>query len=201
MRLRVHPSLILWLSVLAYLDGAALIPFAAAVILHELGHWAALSIMGRPPRRVTLRFSGAAMETEYLSYRQELIAAVAGPGASLTGMLLLPVWPELAVCSLMLGLFNLLPIPGLDGGRMLRCVLLSFLSPETAERISGILGLITALGLWGVCLYGSIRLELGLWPLLLSGLFLYKALEVWTVPADAPQPLRRRGSESHPRRS
>ncbi len=176
MKWSVHPSGILWLSVLFYLEPALVLPFLLAAGLHELGHALALRAMGRPPLSVTLSFSGAKMEVGSLSYRQELWAAAAGPGMSLLVALLWPVLPALGLYSLLLGCFNLLPIPGLDGGRILRCALLLRCREETALRISRYLGIVTALGLWGWAVYLSQAAGLGLWPLLVAALGLYKAL-------------------------
>ena len=178
MKLEIHPSLILWLSILCYLDSGVILPFAAAVILHEAGHWLMLQIMGCPPRHVVLGFSGAVMDAGAPSYRQELAAAAAGPCASLLAGLLLPLWPALAVYSVMLGLFNCLPIPGLDGWRVLRCGLMLCLPLGLAERIAAYIAVLTALALWGTALYATLALRLGLWPLALAALLLYKALNM-----------------------
>ena len=51
----------------------------------------------------------------------ELICALAGPGGSL--LLGLAPIPELAVCGLIQGLFNLIPLMPMDGGRALGCLL------------------------------------------------------------------------------
>lgn len=176
MRITVHPSLILWLSVLFYLDGQILLPFLLAAALHELGHALALRLLGKAPLALRLSFSGARMETPPLSYWEELWAAAAGPGLSLLLGLTFPLWPELALYSVMLGLFNLLPIPGLDGGRILACMLLLHLKEHTARRICQYLAILTALALWGGAVYLACPLGFGLWPIALAALLLYKAL-------------------------
>ncbi len=175
MKWNVHPSLVLWLSVLFYLDGRLLLPFLAAAGLHELGHYLALRQMGKPPRAITLRFSGAVMDVDALSYREELWAAAAGPLVYLLTGLFCPLLPALAFYSVILGCFNLLPIPGLDGSRILRCGLMLHLREDLAQRITSYLAILTALALWGGALYLS-RTGLGLWPMLLAALLLYRAL-------------------------
>ena len=71
--------------------------------------------------------------------------------------------------SLALGLFNLLPILPLDGGRAVACLGGMFLSPVGAERMERIVAAVTlglVLGLGGVCLargYGPGLLAMGLW--------------------------------------
>ena len=177
-RVSVHPSLILWLSALGYLAPRVLLPFLGAAALHELGHLLMLRRLGRMPRRLELRFSGAQLETPPLSYRQELLAASAGPLVSLLMGLLFPLAPYLAFYSVALGCFNLLPVPGLDGGRMLRCALLLRLPPGRALRVVRWTGMVTALGIWGGALWLCCGLGMGVWPLLPAALFLYKALSM-----------------------
>lgn len=175
-KIAVHPSLILWLSVLYYVSGAVVLPFLAAAALHELGHALALYALNKPPRSLRLSFAGAVMEAPHLSYREELLAAAAGPGISLLLCLLAPLWPALGLYSLCLGLFNLLPLLGLDGGRMLRCGLLLHLPEQTANRIcriaavgTGAVLLLVAVWLWQIAGWG-------LWPVVLASCLLGKAL-------------------------
>ena len=176
MKIILAPSAILWLSVLFYLDGKVIVPFFLAAALHEAGHYLALWRMGCPPKRITLAFTGAQMQISPLSYRQELLAAAAGPGTSLALGLVFPLWPSLALCSLILGLFNLVPLPGLDGGRILRCAAMLCFSADTAARICRLAAMLAALGLWGVALYLVLPGGFGLWPLAVAALFLGKTL-------------------------
>ena len=132
--------------------------------------------MDKPPRKIELRFSGAQIQTEPLNYQEELWAATAGPICSLLLGLVFPLAPTLAIGSVILGLFNLLPIPQLDGWRILRCVLLLQLRQETAIRIMKYISGLTALALWGSAVYLSGPGKLGLWPILIAALFLYKAM-------------------------
>ena len=180
MKLTVHPSLILWISVLFYLKASLLIPFLLAAALHEAGHALMLHWLDKPIRSLHLAFSGARMIAEPMTYREELLAAAAGPMASLLIALLLPLWPELGLYSLILGLFNLLPVPGLDGGRILRCLMLMVFSQDTASWICRTAAIVTALVLWGGAVDLSVVLHFGLWPPLLAGLLLCKAL----IPED-----------------
>ena len=47
--------------------------------------------------------------------------------------------------SLMLSLVNLLPAPGLDGGRVLESLLLGHMAAHRWERLSGALGILSVL--------------------------------------------------------
>ena len=176
LKLTVHPSAILWLCLLFYRKAAILLPFLSAAAVHELGHLLALRLRRHPVSSVTLSFSGAVMKTGLLSYRDVLLAAAAGPLTSLAAGFFLPLWPEFGLYSVILGLFNLLPLPGLDGGRMVRSAVMLLFPPESAGRICRFLGICTGLALWGFALYLTFRLQCGLWPLLLGAMLLTKAL-------------------------
>ena len=95
------------------------------------------------------------MEVSGLDTKGELLCALAGPVGSLL-LALLP-FPMLALCGLCQGLFNLLPIMPLDGGRVLGCILEMTLPQyrKKIERAMEILLMIGAiwLGTWAVILW------------------------------------------------
>ena len=107
--------------------------FAAAV--HEMGHLAAICILKGRIDSVTVGFLGARIHTGPLENRAEFLCAAAGPAASLLLLSLCRFFPKLAVCALVQGMFNLIPVHPMDGGRMLRCFL-QWLCPRQAKRIS-----------------------------------------------------------------
>lgn len=110
--------------------------FLSAVLVHELGHCIGARLAGVPLRRLTGTGGGLhldfAMET--VSYRQELIVLLSGSGAGLLSLLFLQD-PLRRACTLCLNLANLLPLPGLDGGGILACLLLRRLDAGRADRI------------------------------------------------------------------
>lgn len=137
-----------------------------AALLHELGHAAAAWGWSVPIRRLKLDLFGARMELGGLTaYSAELAVAAGGPLASLlAAALAFPLgsaWTGaslFAAVSLGLGLINLLPVRGLDGGRMLSCGL----SLPLGERVADVtLRVTTGLflgGLWLLSVYCLLRL-------------------------------------------
>lgn len=156
-RLQITPGFWLLLGWFAAVNGwRPLAAVLSAAILHELGHWAALRLLGARLLSLRLGALGAVMETDSgrLSYGGELAAVLAGPGTNLLCALALsalgPGTEALVGAHLILGAFNLLPVRPLDGGRAL-CLLLTWLlgprGEEVARWISALSALAAAVGL------------------------------------------------------
>lgn len=119
----------------------ALPELVAAMALHETGHVLTILLMRGRIERVRFGLAGIRIEVAGLGYQQEALAALAGPVCSIAGFAVLrQSFSECAAFSLSLGIFNLLPLFPLDGGRALRCALLLRLPPEKAEKISAAVG-------------------------------------------------------------
>ena len=137
-----------------------------AALLHELGHIATAWGWGVPLRGMRLDLFGARLELGgQVSYRAELAVAAGGPLVSLlAASLAFPlgkVWGSaylFAAVSWGLGILNLLPIRGLDGGRILSCGL-SLLFGERVARMTLRVTTGLALGsLWLLSVYCLLRL-------------------------------------------
>lgn len=168
-KVEVSGGFLLLLALMLYLDEAGLLPWAClACLLHELGHYGAVRLVGGRVRRLRLTAVGAEMElaSPYgLSYGEEWIVTMAGPGASLLaawgaarlGALLGGEgWFFFSGLNLITGLFQLLPVRPLDGGRALTLLLSALWSEEVAEWVCGLcsasvvlLLLLTGAALWG----------------------------------------------------
>ena len=125
-RVEVSPGFLVVLGALFWLDeGVGLLPWGLlACFFHELGHVVAATVCGGHVRSLSLTVVGAELRMDYdvpLRYGQDSLVALAGPGANLLfGLLALGLdWELAAVVSLTIGAFNLLPIPPLDGSKVL----------------------------------------------------------------------------------
>ena len=147
------------LIALALLAGAG--PVLPVVLLsaagHELGHLAALGVMGARVERVRLTAFGAEIvaDTRRLSYPREIFCTMAGPAVNLVlAVMFARVTGDITMAgaNLLLGCFNLLPVPALDGGRALHLLVSWLWDPMAADAVCrpvglGCAGLLTAAAL------------------------------------------------------
>lgn len=123
-----------------------------AAACHELGHLAALRLAGARVTAARLTAFGAEIQadTRYMPYWRELGCVLAGPAVNLLLAAALArgarAYP-LAGANLLLGGFNLLPIPSLDGGAALRLLVSWRRDPMTADAVCRWVGLFCALAL------------------------------------------------------
>ncbi|MBY0228286.1 MAG: site-2 protease family protein [Gemmataceae bacterium] len=163
------------------LSQAVVLTVFGCVLLHELGHALAARAFGIRTRDITLYPIGGVARLESTGDRpvEEACIAFAGPAVNLVLLLLLaPVVLALAMldllatwggqyvlavaaCNGILMLFNLIPAFPMDGGRVLRAVLASFLPRLRATAIAAYIGMALASGLalLGI-LFGNIGLVL-----------------------------------------
>lgn len=123
-KLQIHDSFWLLLATILLIDTEMVFPaflFCAAV--HELGHFIMIHLFKGTIQCFHISAAGGMMQYQLprLSHQADLCIALGGP---LFGLLLaygasLAHTQLIAGASLLLSVFNLLPIPPLDGGRAL----------------------------------------------------------------------------------
>lgn len=155
---------LLWAALLMLLPLEWLAAAAAAAFVHELFHAAAVIVLGGCIRSVSITPFGMVMQTEGIEGLREGMCALAGPFGSFCLSLCIRCFPMLGLCALVQGIFNLLPIYPMDGGRAL-LRLLEAIIPGLANGIAQWTERIVLLFLLciGVCL--SMQYNLGLFPL------------------------------------
>lgn len=141
---------------------SAVMCILAAILLHELGHLLCAALFRVRPSALTLsvRGVGMTMDLSCLSGRRRALIALAGPAANLifcapAALLDFRTW---MMANGVLALLNLLPVPGLDGGDVLRLILDRFLDCERAEKaclITGGLVLFPAAAAYFLFLFGG----------------------------------------------
>ena len=169
-----------------------------SALCHELGHLGALRLAGAEVEKLRLTAFGAEIKADtcYLPYGREVLCILAGPAVNLLLALILARIAgdyALAGANLLLGVFNLLPIPSLDGGRALYLLTSWAADPIAADQVCRTVGLGCALALTAAALL------LTLWHG--AGLFLLLGA-LGTLLPQLPAPPRRRlrrGSAPAPR--
>lgn len=174
--IRVQPSaLILMAALLLLLPLDWLIVALLAAAVHELGHLAVIYAFGSRPEFLSIGFFGAQIHMGPLDNRAEFFCAAAGPAASLFLLSLCRFFPRLALCGAVQGMFNLIPVHPMDGGRMLRCFLRR-LCPRRAEEIVHIVHCLAICGLLALSLIAAICRKDGFLPVLVCITVLCKLL-------------------------
>ena len=157
-------------------DGNAGFGICAAVF-HEAGHLLLLLIYKVPPEKVVVGIFGIRIErTEKTntSYLREALIVLAGPVFNLIAAALFSTGIFVKM-NLAIGIFNLLPIIPLDGGRTLYYILCTVKNESSAKKITKN---ITAIGLIPLTVIGLLIFisDKSNYSLLLSSLYISFAL-------------------------
>ena len=99
-----------------------LVSAMAAAAIHEMGHLAVLRGFGIPIHDIRIGFTGARIGTGPMPAFTELLCAAAGPLFSFGAALLSRWFPVLGLIALAQGVFNLVPVYPMDGGRICRAM-------------------------------------------------------------------------------
>ena len=147
----------------------------SAIGLHGAGHSCAACLCGVKLGRIVSSATGLCWRTDcagFGSYGKEALVALGGPLGNVLGNALLilcyplfpdptvPLWRMLFSTSLFLAIWNLLPIEGFDGGRILRCLILQAkheAGTEMADRILRVSSTACLILLWMLSTYLLLR--------------------------------------------
>lgn len=142
------------------------LPTLFAVSLHEIGHLLAMWIVGTPPKSIRLIPASVQITRSISSrYKNDIIVALSGPLVNFALFLTLYINYLIfgnegilyySLINLIVGLFNLLPVTGLDGGT----VLFSVIAKKRDINRAMLTLRIISLCLGAVCLFLAITLTL-----------------------------------------
>ncbi|MBQ2716751.1 MAG: site-2 protease family protein [Clostridia bacterium] len=168
-RIGILPALILILMLILQPSGIVLSSLGAAV-LHELGHMLAAAILGVPLRSLDVGMFGASLRVRgsLISYPKEFLLCAAGPAMNFLSAFAVIALSErrgyftdigewFASVSLMLGVLNLIPAEGFDGGRMLSVTVTSLFGPRVSAKLLSLSTFLSILLLWMFSVYLLIR--------------------------------------------
>lgn len=129
-------------AMLAFDRTGFVLPLFFAVLIHELGHLAAMWVLDCAPKSVRLVPAAVEITTKIGSGgKHEILIALCGPIVNLLLFATLFVnylafgndsYLTVGLINLLIGLFNLLPLTGLDGGTVLFNILCRKTEPSKA---------------------------------------------------------------------
>lgn len=184
---KISPVSLIWMIFLILSGMEGIWAVVISVFVHEMGHVVAARLLGVRISRFELSMLGARLGIcGELSYVGEVLLAAGGPffgllfslTVHLLGGLFGGIFKEycslLSLISLCLSIFNLLPLPSMDGGRICFCALCSLFGLRLARWISRLLAFLCLFSLWLLSVYLLLRSELGLSMLVFSCIFFAK---------------------------
>lgn len=149
---------IIFAAALLILPLRFLLAAAAAAAIHEGCHYAAIRLCGGKVYAVRMGVGKTVIEAQPLEGLRGLLCAGAGPAGSLALLALARRFPLLALCGMAQGLYNLLPIYPMDGGRMMRCAMES-VAVQRGIEIADAVERVAGAGVVMLAIYGAIRLR------------------------------------------
>ena len=134
-----------------------MLPALFAIVLHEMGHLFMMWILECSPKRIKLIPASVQITAPFQKrYRNDFLVAACGPFVNILLFLTLyfnylvfknEVTLYFALLNLVIGVFNLLPLKGLDGGTILFCILEKSKGPDKASGILKIITLVLAVAI------------------------------------------------------
>lgn len=171
--LQIHDCVwFIWPVWILILPVSWLLSAAAAACFHELGHIIAVKFSGGCIRGIRIKPFGVVIDVSSIEGYREVVCSLAGPLFSLLLGFVIRIFPMLGFCGLMQGVFNLLPVYPMDGGRVLSVILRSMI-PDYAEKISFVVEITFIVVFLLLMIFCMRKYSLGVFP----SLFLC----VWTV--------------------
>ena len=113
-----------------------LFPLVIASVFHELCHILVLLLLKGKITAIRIQADGCRIDTDQIKESRQFLSILAGPLGSLSLILIGGIAPRVAVFGLIQGLYNLIPVLPMDGGRLLRLVLYRS-DPQRADSIQG----------------------------------------------------------------
>lgn len=145
-----------------------ILAWLCAVAVHELSHLAALKLMGCRIRSFHIGPMGVQIYTDNMIPYKELLCAVAGPAGSFLLLSISRWMPLLAICGCLQGMYNILPIYPMDGGRAVKCLLTILCNERIAAWIGNVLSSAVILTLLIFGIFCLVPLSLGPIPMMLA---------------------------------
>ena len=155
---------VLMLSVILVTSSAYLPALLLSVAIHELGHVVAAGLCAIRLSQLKLGILGATLtpvNTIY-SYKKEILLCAGGPffnfiSAFIVFLITKDCSSLFVISSLSLGVLNLFPIKGFDGGRISEALLCFAFCPQKSSHIIKLTSFLFLFCIWAVSVYLLIK--------------------------------------------
>lgn len=144
-----------------------------AMTVHEFCHCVAVWGCGGIIRKIRLTFLGAEIYADTNGNGREIVCSLAGPVGGLLLLVFHKALPVTAICTVVLSVFNLLPLRNFDGGRTLFCLLRIFLKHGQARVVSDMIDMIVRILLFVAVSLVSWRVRWGI-PVVFAVILLFR---------------------------
>lgn len=158
------------------------LPTLFAVLMHELGHLFAMWVLECAPKKIKLIPASVQITSPMTKrYKNDIAIAVCGPIVNFVLFFTLyfnylafknKLTLYYALLNLLIGVFNSLPVCGLDGGTVLKCLLAKRQGPDKAAVILKIITLIIALLIITAAIILTVKNKFNL-SLFIIGIYLF----------------------------
>ncbi len=158
-----------------------MLPALFAVFVHEAGHLFMMWLLECAPKRIKLIPASVQISMPMLKcYRNDILVALSGPAVNIVLFFTLyfnyiayknEAVLVYALLNLVIALFNLLPVKGLDGGTVLYCLLCKNLDINKATLIIKLITLLLALSVIAVAVILTLNHKLNI-SLYIMGIYL-----------------------------
>lgn len=135
-----------------------------AAFFHEICHILSVIFLKGKIWAIRIGRCGAVLDAVPMDPVPELVCILSGPAGSLMLLSLEEWFPRLALCGVIQGLFNLLPVYPLDGGRALYCLVGMLWTQDVAAKICNVMRRLLLSMLFLAGLAGIFAFHLGVFP-------------------------------------
>lgn len=158
-----------------------------AATFHELCHLFAVLCAGGNVYSLHIGMGGAVITASPMNFQKTILTTLAGPLGSLSLLAVSGHMPRLSLCGLVQGVFNLIPVLPLDGGRLLHCILEQACMPDRARGICDAIKWMVVILAFAAGIWAGWGIKLGIAPVLAAVFFVFRALDI-KIPCKERDP-------------
>lgn len=151
-----------------------LLSWFVAASIHECFHIIALKICNVQIEGIRIGPLGAGIRADLKPGLCAAFCAMAGPLAGGVLLLLVHIFPKVAICGLLQTMVNLIPIHPLDGSRVVSGLIYAIFDRNKARNISNCIDRFSCVAVGVLLCYAAFRFQLGWIPVLLLPVLVIK---------------------------